>query len=559
MGGLHFSFHFRYYKIVRTEGMYRLLEILPGVLAWTTLFGVVIYFSIGYYFYEMHNSHLSKKVFYRMLEIIPGALAWLTLINVVLIAWRAPITASFFIIAFDLYWLLKTVFFSLHITASYRQMRENLKIDWMARLRQLTTHNPQLTTIKGWQDLYHLVILPAYREPYEVLKASLEAIKNSSWPQEQMIVVLGMEERGGEEDLEAARRIEEEYGAIFFKFLVTRHPVGLPGEIPGKGSNATWAAKESQKVIDELGIPYERIIVSSLDSDTQVYPEYFSLVTCRYLTEPDPLHASYQPIPVYHNNIWDAPAISRVVATSDTFWQMVQQSRPERLVSFSSHSMPFKSLVEVGFWHKDIVSEDSRIFWQCFLFYNGNWRAVPLYYPISMDANVAQTLLKTSFNIYRQHRRWTWGVENIPYLLYGFLQNKKISFRKKIFYTLDQVEGFWSLSTNAIVILLLGWLPPLIGKGEFSTSVLAHNLPFITQLLMTTAMIGLAFSAIISLYLLPTRPNKKPYYWKSWLLLEWLLIPITGTLFGAIPGLEAQTRLMLGNKLGFWRTPKIRK
>ncbi len=491
----------------------------------------------------------------RILEMIPGLLAWTTLIGMVLASWQAPIAASFFIIAFDLYWLLKTVFFSVHISNSYRKMRENLKIDWMEELRKLSIFNDQFSRTR-WEDLYHLIILPAYREPYEVLRASLEAIKNSSWPKEQMIVVLGMEERGGEEDREAAERIEKEYAGLFLKFLVTVHPASIPGEIPGKGSNTAWAGKETKKAIDELGIPYERVMVSSLDSDTQVYPDYFAIVAYRYLTEDDPLHASYQPIPVYHNNIWDAPALSRVVATSDTFWQMVQQSRPERLTTFSSHSMPFKSLVEVGFWQTDVVSEDSRIFWQCLLHYNGRWRVVPLYYPVSMDANLAPTFWQTAKNIYRQHRRWGLGVENTPYLLHEFFKNKSISFGKKLFHLFDQLEGFWSLSTNALIILFLGWLPPLIGGDVFATTVLAYNLPRITQTLMTIAMVGLAFSAVTSLTFLPTRPSQKPRYWKWWLVLEWLLVPITGTLFGAIPGLEAQTRLMLGKKLGFWRTPK---
>src|SRR3989338_7698351 len=220
--------------------------------------------------------------------------------------------------------------------------------------------------------------------------------------------------------------------------------------------------------------------------------------------------------------------------------------------------MPFKSLVEMGFWQKDIVSEDSRIFWQAFLHYNGGWRVVPLYYPVSMDANLAPTFWQTAKNIYRQQRRWVWGVENTPYLLYGFIKNRSIPLPKKLFYALDQIEGFWSLSTNSLIILALGWLPPLIGGKEFATTVLAYSLPRVTQILMTAAMVGLGFMAVCSLYLLPTRPRKKPYFWKSWLLLEWLLIPITGTIFGAIPGLEAQTRLMLGKKLDFWRTPKTR-
>lgn len=76
----------------------------------------------------------------------------------------------------------------------------------------------------------------------------------------------------------------------------------------------------------------------------------------------NPYRSSYQPIPVYHNNIWSAPFFSRVAAASNTFWQMMMQIRPEMLVTYSSHSMTFKALVDIGFWSTKMVSEDSRIF-----------------------------------------------------------------------------------------------------------------------------------------------------------------------------------------------------
>ncbi len=62
------------------------------------------------------------------------------------------------------------------------------------------------------------------------------------------------------------------------------------------------------------------MIVSNFDIDTCVHPQYFAYLTCKYLTHPNPTRASYQPIAVYNNNVWESNPIVRVVASSTTFW-----------------------------------------------------------------------------------------------------------------------------------------------------------------------------------------------------------------------------------------------
>jgi hypothetical protein len=78
---------------------------------------------------------------------------------------------------------------------------------------------------------------------------------------------------------------------------------------------------------------------------------------------------------------------------------------------------------------------------------------------------------------------------------------------------------------------------------------------------MTIAMAGLIVSAIISVSLLPqvpTRLSKKASFWVL-RLFQWILVPITIVIFGAIPGLDAQMRLALGRYMGFWVTPKDKR
>mgnify|MGYP001574893343 CR=1 FL=1 len=495
---------------------------------------------------------------YRFLEMIPGMLAWGTLIAIVLVSWWAPVAAAFFIILFDTYWLLKTIYLSLHLSSTFRKLRENMLVDWLEKLKEgARMRDPRLA---HWQEVYHLVILPMYQEPYEVVRESFESLARSHYPKEKLIVALGTEERAGEGRL-VAERIQKEFGAHFFKLILTIHPSGLAGEIPGKGSNESWAAKEAVRtIIDPYRLAYENVIVSVFDSDTQVFPEYFGMLTHQFLMAPHPQRSSFQPIPFFTNNIFSAPALARVISFSSTFWQMIQQSRPERLTTFSSHSMSLKALVEVGFWNTNVVSEDSQIFWQCFLHYDGDWRVVPIFYPVSMDANVAPTFWGTMRNIYRQQRRWGWGCENVPYLLYGFIKNKKIPLRKKIYWGFIYIEGFHSWATNALMIFTMGWLPIFLGGSAFRVSILSYNLPRVVQSIMWGSMLGIASSSVLSMILLPPKPAWfRPRHYMLYSI-QWLLMPITLIAFGAFPGIEAQTRLLFGGKwrLGFWVTPKYR-
>jgi hypothetical protein len=522
-----------------------------------------------------------ERLIYRFFEILPAMLSLGTLGMAILLSWLLPIVVAIFIIIFDIYWLLRIFYLSFHQIVSWQKMRESLKIDWLQKLYnlQLTTYNLK---IENWNNIYHLIILPMYKEGIEIVRPTIQSLLETNYPKEKMIVILATEERAGEEAQKIANKIEKEFSKKFFRFLITIHPKNILGEIAGKGSNVAWAVKVAkEKIIEPLKIPSENIIVSNFDIDTRPYPQYFACLTFHYLTIKKPQKSSYQPIPVYNNNIWQAPAFSRVISTSGTFWQMMQQERPEQLVTYSSHSMPLKMLEEVGY-PSNLVSDDSRIFWKSYLYYSGDYRVIPLHYPISMDAVLAKSLLRTMINQYRQQRRWAWGTENIPYLLFGFLKNpegkpsrtitfgelrdksashgagKKIPLREKIRHSFIILEGFWSWATAALLIFFLGWLPLILGGENFNITLLSYNLPRLTGNLMTLAMIGMIISAIVSLSLLPPRPKNYSKWRNLSMILQWLLLPITLIIFGTLPALEAQTRLMLNKPLGFWVTEKVR-
>lgn len=508
--------------------------------------------------------------FYRILEMLPGALSLGTLFILVLFSYLKPVWVAYFLIAFDVYWLLLVIYLAIYLVVSYFRLKRNLLPDWPQACRSL---NATSLDLKGkefpsdcllkqgwkWEDLYQVIILPTYRESLGILRGCLNSLLQDGFPAEKMIVVLAMEDRVGPEAYDKAKIIEAEFGGSFGNFIITFHK-DKPGEVKGKGANQAWAMKDvKERVIDAQQLPYNRVLVSVFDVDTVLRPGYFYVLSYKFLTVSDPYHASYQPVPVYHNNIWEAPFFSRLAASSNTFWQMMMQIREEKLVTYSSHSMTLPALLDIGFWSTNMVSEDSRIFWECLLYYNGNYRVEPLYYPVSMDVTLDQTVLQTATNLYKQQRRWAWGVESLPYLIFNTYKRwDKVDRRKLMSHIFTQVYGFHSWAISALVIAVVGWLPSILGGDRFNVTVLSSNLPVVSRNLMNLAMIGMVLSAIISTLLLPKRPRKYSFGKSIWLVVEWVFVPVTIILFGAIPCLDAQIRLMRGKYMGFFVTPKAR-
>lgn len=480
---------------------------------------------------------------------IPGTALWLTFIVGVILSFVRPLWVVVFIICFSFYWLLRVIYFIVYLVVSWGRFRRDVVIDWHAKLQQ---ECPTYRTIR------HLIFLPTYQEPLDVLRSTFQGFAASAYPTDRFIVVLAGEERAGHAAfLERAQAIQREFSAIM-DIQVTVHPADLPDEIPGKGSNLHYAGRQAVAYLDQLGVPHEDVIVSAFDVDTVVHPQYFACLTWTFLHHPNRLRTSYQPIALYNNNMWESPAFMRVAAFGTTFWLLTELARPDRLFTFSSHSMPLTALIDVGYWEKGIVTEDSRIFLQCLIRYDGEYTVTPLFIPVSMYTAKAETLWRSMVNLYKQQRRWAWGVEHFPYMLWHFTRGRgqRIPWRKKVKYLWNLGEGMYSWASAPIILFVFSRLPLARLRGVAADSVLATNAPFMLQWLLGIAMVGIFASATLSLTLIPRRPIGTHPASSLVLVLQWLLLPVTLICFGAIPAIEAQTRLMLGKYLGFYVAEK---
>lgn len=524
----------------------------------------------------------------RLFEIIPGFFCWITLISPFFLAVFRPSYLAYFVICFDLYWLYKAIFMAGYLLSGYTHYRRDVAIDWFKRLSELENLDNYIAklkkesvhkrnflkkklqaeleeievikerekTLKNWKDLYQVVILPTYKEELLILRHSILACQNAKWPNEKMIIVLATEEREGKTARQKANILKKEFGGVFFKFLVTEHPGDLAGELKAKGANTTWAAKKLQKFLDENKITYENVIVSTFDADTRAHPQYFACLAYKYIINPNRLRRSFQPVPFYSNNIWQVPSWSRVVAFSSSFWQLIEATRPHRMINFSSQAMSMQTLVDIDFWDKTIVSEDSRQFFRAYFTYEGDHQVVPIFTPVYMDAVMGHNFWDTIKEQYLQKRRWAWGVEHFPYLCRELPKHKEIPFISRLTIMWRQFEGHWSWATSSLLLAFAGWLPFALNP-VFRSTVVAYHLPSLARFLLSLTWFGLFISTYISMNLMPEKPKDYSFWKMLRVYLQWILVPITAVLFGSIPAVDAQTRLMLGKHLGFRVTKKI--
>ena len=526
----------------------------------------------------------------RFLEILPGASSWTVLLGLIFLSIFFPFGAAILIVAFYLSWIMRLLYSTIFLVLSYLQLNIESKTDWMRRIQGIDNLPIYLkeTRSKKWgrnwrqrisqkihldqldillagkmpppksKEIYHLVIFPIIKEGRDILEPAIEAISRQHFHLKQIVIVFALEERALSPVQNAVRELEEKYKNIFFDCFTVVHPAVVPGEARVKGANATCAAKRAAAFFQDKQIPFENVVISCFDADTVVSPHYFACLTYHFMVCPDRQRASFQPIPVYHNNIWHVPGFARVVETGSSFYLLIETTNPEKLVTFSSHSMSFKALVDVDYWPVDMISDDSAIFWKAYIHYDGQYQVVPMYVTLSMDIACGNNWWQTVKSVYKQKQRWAWGVENFPIVVRAFLKSKKIPLYEKLRLSFKLFEGHLSWATSGFILSIIGWLPVIFAHREFATSVVYYNVPDIANTIFALGFISICITIALSLSLLPKTKIRYRWLIKLGHAFEWMMVPFILVFFSALPALHAQTRLMLGKYLEFWVTDKHR-
>jgi cellulose synthase/poly-beta-1,6-N-acetylglucosamine synthase-like glycosyltransferase len=497
---------------------------------------------------------------YRLFEILPGALSWGLLFLPLILSLISVTLAAVFILGYILIYFTRAMAVNIRALTGYRVMRQHEKLDWNELLDEVEAEeiNPHAKRPK-WHfsnlerlkkrgvvikpsELYHAVIIATYNESREVVEPTIQAILDSEYDKKKVIFILAYEGRAGERVEAQSKALLEKYKQHFYYAEAIKHP-RLPDEVLGKGGNITYAGRRLQQYLEKHHIDPAKVVVTTLDADNRPDKKYLSALSYLYCVAPDPVRASYQPLPMFTNNIWDAPAPMRVIATGNNHFYIVLTQRPHLERNFSAHAQSMRALIDMDFWSVRTIVEDGHHFWRSYFFYDGDYRVYPLSIPVYQDAVLADTYLKTLKAQFIQLRRWTYGASDIAYIAeHGFFMKNKVRRIDVIGKFLRSLEGHVSWASGSLILAFAAFIPVMID----SQNIAAYELPILVSRIQTVGLVGVLASLFVALKTLPPRPLRYKRHRTIFMLLQWLYLPITTIAYGSLAALYSQTRLMFG-------------
>ena len=488
-----------------------------------------------------------EKLIQRTLEILPGFVSW----NLILFPYWGilvmPNVVAYTILLFNLYWFYQSLNVAISATVSHFRVQASQKFDWAGELK----------AFPDYQKVHHFIIVPFVNEPLHILERTLDSLAAQTLDKKQMTVVLATEARVPDEQrLPKINALKRKYSKSFANLFVTAHWL-TPEEVRGKASNERYAAIETKKeFIDKNKVDIDYAVVTSCDSDHKFHPNHFACLTYKFLDNPNRYKHFWQPIVMFYNNIWELPAITRVPNTLMSIWNLSLVPRKDRLINAQNYSLSFKLLHQAGYWDADKIPEDWGIFFKALYETGGGIEVEPIYLPLLADAAESDTLWKTLTNQYEQLKRWAYGASDIPWMIKFYFTKKGVNFWDK---TTRLWYAMWSHFMWPVnwFLVTIGLTLPSILNPAFGRTALGYMVPKISSLVLTISLLFLVITLFIDNVYKPPKPEKFSRMRKILIPLEFILMPIAGFFFSALPGLDAHTRLMLGKYIEYRVTEKV--
>ena len=544
-----------------------------------------------------------KKLSYRLLEssLFFGSFLFIS-ITIALSIWQ-PVLTALLLISYSLLWVFKLTINLIYALYSFKEYQKWSKFDIASLascfnkkeefLKKITEFQNRFSNKISWnqklqndianyilientkyqniENIFQVVIFATYNENYEVLIRSLEYLYKSKWNLGKMLIVISQEDRMGKEHNDNVSNqinkldwINSKTSLIPYKLniLITQHPDGIEGEIKGKASNEGWGTRQAHKYLISKQIDLDLVLVTSLDADSHIQPLFFQHLAIRFCLSPNRHQTGYQPVHIYSNNFFDIGFWPKIVSLQTTIYNLINLNLSGETHFFAIYSIPLKTLIEVDFWVRDVIAEDSLLFDKCLIHYDGDFKVVPHYGVFEGDGAESDDYLEEIIGQYKQLQRWAWGgVEGFPYLFDRFMKSdSKFELRKRLrwLYLRYTNHIFWA--TSPFIFGFGAFLPLFFYTGDVSNFNAGQNLIIFSQYFSYLSIIFSLVFVYFTFNLTITSYNKKKNQKINFkqvleIIFQCLISPVIFLVMG-LPALDAQLRGLTGNYLGYWVTPK---
>src|SRR3989344_2736740 len=492
----------------------------------------------------MTDRIVRSKYFHRLGEMMVPFLTWTIILLPLWLSPFHPEVVAYFIIAFDLYFLYKSLLTAYYASLSYALIKNFQNVPFHKHVKNF----------KNARDLNHFVIIPNYKEPLHKLEATLEAMSKTDYPYKKITIVLAFEKREVSAE-EKASKLKKRFGRYFNDVLCTFHEIS-DLEVPGKASNQTYAARLVNEYCERKSLDPKRVIITICDSDSMLPPNYFSYLTVEFFKDKSrDYHFYWAPVLLY-NNFWQLPFFVRMQATLSSIVRLSFLSQKNNLIHISTYTTNLWLLKQVDYWDVDIIPEDWHIYYQAFFKLGEKVKTIPLYTIVNGDAVYSGSMRKTFANRYEQEKRWAWGVTDISYFWNNMFISPHIPWKVKLrrFSYLVETHLLWPVSF--FLLTVSGWIPPIINP-TFKRTVLGFLLPRLTGFLLTLATTMLLLYTHLDIKLRNKLKQKTHMFSFPLILVQWYLLPIVSFVLSALPALDAHTRLLFGKKIEYKVTEKV--
>lgn len=512
----------------------------------------------------------------RMWNLLPIALSVGIASSLVWGPLTAPQVLAVSIVAFFGYWLIRSYSVVVACIVGLRRIKRWEATNWMAKYCEWLPGHPEA---RPWESPRHMVIVPNYKESEESLSRTIDSLV-AQGVASQLVVVLAMEAREPAARAKAARLLMR-YRQCFGDMFATYHPLGLPNETPGKGSNEAWAAREAHlRLIENAGDDISRYTISSCDADAVFHPRHFDALNYLFLTNSDPYRTFWQPTIFNSNNIWDIPAPLRIPDGLSGINRLSNLVLPGSVrFPTSCYSTTWQLLHEVDYWDEEVIPEDWHVYLKSCFTLGDRVHVEPIFLPLGNDCVLTDGYFKTMRAHYAQSVRHAWGASDIPYAWRAaFTARTPLSWRRRFVLSgaVTKVHALWM--AQWYIITLGAHLPTFITDqthfnmphwwlarpfklpgpnwklGDIANGDFSHPVEPIIALTLANVIIYFCLFPLIALIIIETktRPPRPVYVSRLQLVGQYLMWPLMAFItffFASMPALHAQWKLASGRGL----------